>query len=313
MSFAKLLAMACVSAAFCAPVFAAPTDIVIDDQKVFPESLGSTPDGTLYIGGSGTGRIYIAKPGQAKAEPWISKEDGDFHLVLGVLADKKSNTLWVCDNDTVAHSATLKTFALDTGKKLKAFAFPGGGLCNDIALKNGAAYITDTITGRVLELSSGASQLTVWYSNPADPSFDGLVWANDGKLYTNTYQSNHLIRIDVNSDGSAGKGTVLSTDLPLFQPDGMRLSTDGRILMIEGQGRPGAGLKEGRLDEVTVHGDSATIKVLQSGFELPAAVTAVGNTAWVLEAKFDYQRNADMKGKDPGTFHAYAVTVPPSK
>jgi hypothetical protein len=49
-----------------------------------------------------------------------------------------------CDNDTVDHSATLKTFALDTSKKPKAFAFPGGGLCNDIALKSGAACITDT-------------------------------------------------------------------------------------------------------------------------------------------------------------------------
>ena len=90
----------------------------------------------------------------------------------------------------------------------------------------------------------------------------------------------------------------------------MRLSADGGILMIEGQGRPGAGLKEGRLDEVIIHGDSATIKVLKSGFELPVAVTAVGHTAWVLESKFDYQRNDDLKGKDPGSFHAYAVTVP---
>jgi hypothetical protein len=103
---------------------------------------------------------------------------------------------------------------------------------------------------------------------------------------------------------------VLSTDLQLYQPDALRLSTDGRILMIEGQGRPGAGLKEGRLDEVVINGDSATIKVLKSGFELPAAVTPVGKIAWVLEAKFDYQRNDDLKGKDPGTFHAYAVPVP---
>jgi hypothetical protein len=210
------------------------------------------------------------------------------------------------------HSAVLKTFALSSGKKLNAYPFPGGGLCNDISLKQGAAYITDTVTGRILKLAPGASSLSVWYSNPSDPSFDGVVWAKDGKLYTNTYQSNHLIRIDVNPDGTAGKATVLTTDLPLL-PDGMRLSNDGRILMIEGQGRPGAGLKEGRLDEVTVHGDSATITVLKGGFELPVAVTAVGSTAWVLESKFDYQRNADLKGKDAGTFHAYAVTIPGAK
>jgi sugar lactone lactonase YvrE len=312
MKYAKLLVLVCVSVAAGAPALSAPTDIVISDQQVFPESLGSTPDGTLYIGGSSTGRIYIAKPGQAQAETWISKEAGDFHVVLGVLADKKSNVLWVCDN-VRGQSAALKTFELSSGKKLDSYPFPGGGLCNDIALKQGSAYVSDTGTGRILKLAPGASALSVWYSNPDDPTFDGLVWAKDGKLYTNTYRSNHLIRIDVNSDGSAGKATVLVTDLPLFQPDGMRLSNDGRILMIEGQGRPDAGLKEGRLDEVTVHGDSATITVLKSGFELPVAVTAVGKTAWVLESKFDFQRNDDLKGKDPGSFHAYAVTIPAAK
>jgi hypothetical protein len=65
MHYFRHLAWTCVSIAVCAPAFAAaPTDIVIDDQNVFPESLGSTPDGTLYIGGSSTGVIYIAMPGQ---------------------------------------------------------------------------------------------------------------------------------------------------------------------------------------------------------------------------------------------------------
>jgi hypothetical protein len=297
--------------AVCAPgTAAAPTDIVIDDQSVFPESLGSTPDGTLYIGGSSTGVIYIAMPGQSHAKPWISKQDGELNLVLGVLADPAHDTLWVCDNDRAANTATLKAFALKSGKKRAFYPFPDGGLCNDITLKAGAAYVTDTIKGRILKLAPRARALSVWFSNPADPSLDGIVWAKDGKLYTDTYGTNHLIRVDVNANGTAGKATVLSTSMPLFQPDGLRLSSDGRMLLVEGQGRPGAGLKEGRLDEVSVSGDAATIKVLQSGFELPVAVTAVGSIAWVLESKFDYQRNADLKGKDPGSFHAYAVPLP---
>jgi sugar lactone lactonase YvrE len=294
----------------CAPAFAAPTDIVIDDQKVFPESLSAAPDGTLYIGGSATGVIYVAKPGESHAKPWISKEQGDFHFVLGVLVDAPKHTLYVCDDIPADKKAWLKTFALSTGKPLKSYALPDGGLCNDIAINHGTAYITDTFGGRVLKLGPGAADLTVWYSDPSDPSLDGLVWADANTLYTNTYRSNHLIRIVKNKDGSAGKGEALNTSMPLFQPDGMRLSSDGRVLMIEGQGRPGAGLKEGRLDLVTVEGDSATITVLKSGFELPVAVTVVGPTAWVLESKFDFQRNEDLKGKDPGTFHAYAVPVP---
>lgn len=310
MAYIKLFALVLIAADLCGSALAAPTDIVIDDQKVFPESMGATPDGTIYIGGSGTGKIYRAGPMQAYAEPWISQKEGDLHFVLGVLPDAAANILWVCDNKMDDHTATLKSFALKTGKKLNSYDFPGGGLCNDIAIKGRTIYISDTIKGRILKLASGAATLMPWYTqDPSDPTLDGLVWARDGKLYTNTYVGNHLYRVDVNKDGTAGKGTMLTTDLPLYQPDGMRLSTDGRILMIEGQGRPGAGLKEGRLEEVLPMGDTAKIKVLKSGFELPVAVTPIGNTAWVLESKFDFQRNADLKGRDPGSFHIYAVPL----
>lgn len=298
-----LLASACLAAMLCLAIALPATaadSVTIDDRMVFPESLGATANGTLYIGSMGTARVYRAKPGQAYAEPFITKEQGQFTRVLGVLPDSRTNTLYVCD------APALKLFALDSGKLKASYPLPDkGSTCNDIALKNGDAYITDTGHGRILKLSKGA--LTTWYSYPDDPSFDGLVWAKDGNLYINTYRGNHLMRVAVNKDGSAGAMTVLNTSLPLFQPDGMRLSSDGRIILVEGQGRPGASLTEGRVSEVTVKGDTATLRVLKSGFELPTAVTPVGNKLWVLEAKLDYQRNADLKNKDPGSFKVIAI------
>jgi len=288
-------------------VWASPRDVVIDDRNVFPESFSATSDGTIYIG-SNLGRIYRAMPGQAYAEPWLLPENtGLHHGLRGVLADKTSNTLWICDND--GKESSLVRFALSSGKKLANYAFPGGGHCNDISLKAGAAYVTDTGNGRILKLAAGAQTLSEWYKQD-DPSLDGLVWARDGKLYTNTYSTHHLIRVAVNPDGTAGKGTVLSTSEPLYQPDGMRLSPDGRVLLAEGRGRPDAPLKDGRIDEVRFEGDRAVIKVLKTGFELPTAVTASGRTVWVLESKFDYLRNPVVKGKDPGHFHIYGVALP---
>jgi len=292
-----------------APAAAPGRDIVINGDHVFPESLGATPDGTIYIGSTAQAMVYRALPGEARAEPWISKEKGQFSRVLGVLADAPGGTLWVCDNGK--SGGALKSFALRTGDPKKTYPLPDGGFCNDITLKEGAAYVSDTAKGRILKLAPGAAALATWYSNPDDPSLDGLVWKS-GSLFTNTYRTHHLIRIDVDGKGDPARTTVLSTSMPLYQPDGMRLTDDGRILMIEGQGRPGGGLKEGRLDEVIPHGDSATIRIIKSGFELPVAVAPVGSTAWVLESKSDYVRNDDLKGKDPGTFHAYAVSVPPS-
>ncbi len=109
----------------------------------------------------------------------------------------------------------------------------------------------------------------------------------------------------MNADGSAGKGRNLVTSMDIYQPDGMRLSAGGKILMVEGRGKDG----NGRLDEVTVNGDNATITVVKDHYTLPTAVTTVGATAYVLEAKLNYQRDPALKDKDPGTFTAYAVPL----
>ena len=55
-------------------------------------------DGTLYFGSMATGTIYRAAPGAARAEPWILASAAGLTNVLGVLADDRTNTLWVCQN-----------------------------------------------------------------------------------------------------------------------------------------------------------------------------------------------------------------------
>jgi sugar lactone lactonase YvrE len=285
----------------------AATDVTLNAPMAFPESLTSTANGTIYIGSMNLGAVYRALPGAREAKSWISKQAGNFGMVLGVLADAPSRTLYVCDDN--GDRATLKTFSLATGALTKSYDFPGGGFCNDIALKgqdaNKDAYITDTKNGRVLKLAAGSDALTVWYVNDkSDPSLDGLVWQGN-TLYTNTYNGNHLIAVPMNPDGSAGKGVDLNTSTDIYQPDGMRLSSDGKILMVEGRGRDG----NGRLDEVTVSGNTATIQVVKDHYMLPTAVTTVGSTAYVLEAKLNYQRDPALKGKDPGPFKAYAVPL----
>lgn len=298
----KSLAAAFVLAAMTAPALAA-TDVVVDAPMAFPESLTSTPNGTLYIGSLGRGEVYRALPGQKRAATWISKQAGNFGMVLGVLADAKSGTLYVCDDN--GDHAYLKTFSLKSAGLLKTYEFPGGGFCNDIALKGKDAYVTDTKGGRVLKLEAGSDALTVWYVNDkSDPSLDGLVWQGD-TLYTNTYNGNHVIAVPMKADGSAGQGTNLTTSMDVYQPDGMRLSPAGKILVVEGRGKDG----NGRLDEVTVSGNTATIRVIKDRYMLPTAVTTVGSTAYVLEAKLNYQRDPALKGKDPGTFTAYAVPL----
>src|SRR4051812_2287078 len=100
----KLLAGALILAALSTPALAAG-DITIDVPMAFPESLSATADGTVYIGLT-RGAVYRAMPGDKTVKPFISKEAGHFGVVLGVLADSTTDTLWVCDN--AGKAASLK-------------------------------------------------------------------------------------------------------------------------------------------------------------------------------------------------------------
>jgi hypothetical protein len=76
----------------------------------------------------------------------------------------------------------------------------------------------------------------------------------------------------------------------------MRSVGSKTMLLVEGAGR---------LDEVTINGDKAEIKVLKEGLTGPTAVTLVGGMAYVAEAKLNYRN--DPKLGDPGPFRAVAV------
>ncbi len=300
----KSIVSACLLACAALPVAAAPGDITLDAKMAFPESLTSTEDGKLYIGSMGLGTVYRVSPGTTTPTLWLSNDKIGAPRVLGVLADKASDTLWLCANGANGLSM-LKSYTLSGAAQTGSYNLPGGGFCNDIALRNGDAFITDTAKGRILKLPKGGKALALWYQHDAsDPSLDGLAFQG-AHLITNTYNGNHLIRIDILRDGKADKGVVMTTSLPLYQPDGIRLTHDNRLLMVEGRGQDG----NGRLVEVTITGVSAVIKVIQDGYILPTAVTSVGNTAYVLEAKLNYQRDPALKDKDPGAFKAYAVPL----
>lgn len=282
---------------------AVPTDIAINGTMVFPESLTSTSDGTIYIGGQSSNTVYRATAGSATATPWIEPGTGGMRSVFGVLADERTKTLWVCSVDRstkVREHTSLMAFDLKTGAHKATYAYPGGGTCNDVTIAtSGAAYATDTLNGRILRLARGGSAFTEVVKDPQLVGADGIVFGPDGKLYVNTYGTGLLFRINLSGDELTGTLTLITPSQPLVQPDGMRLSPKG-LFMAEGQGN---------LDRVDIKGDKASIEVLHSGYMVPSGVTVVGNTAWVIETKFNYQRDPDLKGKDPGVFHAYAVPL----
>jgi sugar lactone lactonase YvrE len=283
---------------------ATPTDVTIHADKPFPESLTSTSDGTLIIGSLGKGEIYKAAKGAATAEVWIKPGTNGLQRVLGVLADQRSGILWVCSSELPPQGklAALKTFDLKTGAPKGSFDFPGDkSFCNDIAIgPDGTAYATDTFAARILRLKKGATALDVWAKDDKLAGADGIAFGDNSTIYVNSFTTGGFYRVPVGQDGAAGTITQIKPSQALTRPDGLRPLGKNEFLMIEGAGR---------LDRVTVNGETAKIEVLRDGFNGPVAVTRVGDTAWVLEGKLDYMNDPKLKDQDPGPFEAYAVPL----
>ena len=310
----RVLSIALVSSLLCTVGYASARplpDVVIDDTDVYPESMSAAKDGTLFIG-SIKGIVFRAKPGRAKAEPWIKPSDENGLLsLLGVLTDERSDTLWTCSSPNpfrkppAVGTAALMAFNLRTGAQKGVYPFPPpASVCNDITIaRDGTAYVSDTPNGRIFKLTRGSKTLELFAQDERLKGIDGLVLSGDGTLYVNIVTRGLLLRVDRTASGTFGQITQLSTSMPLAAPDGFRLIHDRTFLLAEGHG--------GRVDEVTIDGDHAEITVLREGLISPPAVTLVGRTAYALEGKIGYLIDPKLKGQDPGMFKAYAVPLRP--
>lgn len=306
----RLLTLTCAVAALGACSKEPLPDIRIMDTGVFPESITSTADGTV-ISGSTKGIVYRAQPGAAEAHPWITFNDENGILsILGVLADDKGNTLWMCSApnffgpERSQGTTALKAFALDTGEFKGSWDFPApGGTCNDITIAaDGSAYASDTGGGRIFRLEPGATALVLVGSDPLLVGIDGLAFSEDGTLYVNNVRTQKLFRVALNNDGSMGALTELQVSHQLGGPDGMRLIEGNRFIQAEST--------IGRLSVVEIAGDTATMTVLRDDLESSPAATIVGDTAYVAKTSINYLLDPALKGQEPPPAMLYAVPLP---
>jgi sugar lactone lactonase YvrE len=284
--------------------------ITVADTLVFPESVTSDKAGNVIFGSMGNGGVYRAKAGENTATLWIPSSVSGITFMAGVYADDASNTLYACSGaagappEKAAQQSAVRTFDLKTGAAKASYPMPyaAKSFCNDFAVdKAGNAYVTDTIGGAVHKLKKGGSALEVWLKDDKLAGIDGIGIGGDGNLIVNSVTAGKMFRVVVNKDGSAGALTELAPSMKLDKPDGMRAIGGNRFLQAEG----GAG----RIAEVTVSGDTATIKPIKEGVPGLTAMTVARGKVWALNAKLAY-RNPPLKGQDPGPFTAEAVDLP---
>jgi sugar lactone lactonase YvrE len=284
------------------------TQITLPGTRVFPESITSTSDGTLIVGSLGHGNVMRIAPGSTTAEEWIKAGTGGLNQVLGVYADEKGKTLWVCSNNLANKGGATAAMAFDlkTGAPKGTYPLPGDGtLCNDIAVgADGTTYVTDTRQGTVVMVKRGAKSLEIAAKDPLLAGADGLAFGDKTILYVNSVTAGKLIRLDLGPDGKAKSVTELKLSRPLDRPDGMRAIGKNRLLLAE---------NSGKMSIVTFQGpelQNAVITTIKEGLESTPGVTATRGMAWIVEGKLNYQNDPAFKDKDPGQFKMFAVPLP---
>ncbi|MBN1240860.1 MAG: hypothetical protein JXB36_20340 [Gammaproteobacteria bacterium] len=283
-------------------------DIRIDDTDVYPESVTSTADGTVYAG-SVKGNVYRAPPGEPVAVPWIrTSEENGILTILGVFADERSGTLWLCSvpnffgPERSEGVSSLMAFDLETAEQKAVHPFPApASACNDIAIApDGSAYATDTPNGRIFRVA-GDGALELYGEDEALVGVDGIAFGADGTLYVNNVRTNEILRVDTDDRGDMTGLTTLALSHELGGPDGFRHLGGNRFLQAEGQ--------IGRLGIVTIDGDSAALEVLTDELTSSPGATAVGDTAYVIESQIGYLTNPELRGQEPGPFMLHAVPL----
>jgi streptogramin lyase len=287
MPIKKIICAACLCTLI-APIADAATVTV--PEKSQPESITVAPNGDLILGSASSSKIYRAKKGADKAEVFIDVSADGGGTFLGVLADGSSNTLWACQIYTSPPGSPTRTalrgFDLKTGAAKFRWELPGEKtLCNDFVVgPDKALYISDTLGGKIWRLKPGATTADLFSDDRSLYGIDGITFIGDS-LYENNVIFNKLYRVPVDASGKAGKPVDIWMDKPVKGPDGMR-AANGKLYLTEN----GAG----KVDMVTVSGDTATVTVLQEGLATPTAIEPTADTLWYGERAADRARSIPL-------------------
>jgi sugar lactone lactonase YvrE len=245
----------------------------------FPESITAGANGALFVSSLATGEIVRFAPGSSEPQTFV---DDDVNVgTAGVMADPDRNVLWACAVDLSFETASeLRAFDLRTGALEASYPIPNGGVCADIALARGDVYVTDTLNGQILRLTSGRDgTLEVWSADQKlreDGAFlqiNGIAFDGRRTLYTTNYSTGELFAVQIAPGGSAEPAVEIELDNPLTNPDGIRWR-DGYLYVAENAN----GLS--RVDPRT-----GTRILLDGSLDQPSSLVFAGDDIWITEGQ----------------------------
>ncbi|HET6157891.1 MAG TPA: hypothetical protein VFE34_06070 [Dongiaceae bacterium] len=284
----------------------------LPDAKLFPEGIAAAPDGTLYVGSFNRGEILRRPAGAASFEQFIEPGESGLVSVIGVAVDARRNLLFACSSDfgfgeragrhPKDQPSALTAFDLKSGAPRGRWPLSPHSFCNDIAIQDdGSVLATDSLTPTIYRLAPDLTNFGSWLQDErwrVTPIGLNGIAVRGTDVYTVTYSDGRLFRIDA-------KQRVHEVELPrrLSLPDGVKVLSNGDLLLVEGSGR---------LTRIALSGDSARLTVLRDGLNQPTTVAPMEHGAWVLEGQIGLLADPAKHGQRPALpFRAVWVELLP--
>ena len=176
----------------------------------------------------------------------------------------------------VQRHTALRGFDLKTGKEKLHWNLPGDNTtCNDFSVgPDKALYISDTGNARIYRLAPGASSAELWLEHRNLTGIDGITFLN-GVLYI---QQRVLQQAVPRAGGRQRQARHAGRHLDGCAGEGPRRHARRRR-----QAVPWPKTAAGKIDALTINGDTAHVTVLKDGLKTPTAVEPAGDTLWIAE------------------------------
>jgi sugar lactone lactonase YvrE len=277
-----LLAAMLIAAASASARPSTPSELALPGAAFFPESITAGPGGSLFVSSLVTGEIVRFAPGSSEPEIFVAH---DVNVgTAGVMVDPGRDVLWACAVDLSFQTASeLRAFDRRTGALVASYPMSDGGVCADIALARGDVYVTDTLGGRILRLTTDrgtavGGTLAVWSADPqlAGGGFlkiNGIAFDGDRTLYTTNYSTGELFAVGISRGGSAEPAEPILLDTPMTNPDGIRWR-GGYLYVAENP----TGLS--RIDP-----RKGTRTLIDSSLDQPTSLAFIGDNIWITEGQ----------------------------
>jgi sugar lactone lactonase YvrE len=278
----------------------------------FSEGVTVDDDGNFYIGSMNLGLIHKVASNGTTSSAFISpNSENDLVSVIGLYADSANDRLYVCSSDAGNSQqagdaqAAIKAFDLSDGSFVASYTWPAytdpwvdmedsgvpngvNGFCNDMTMDgDGNLYATDSWYPRILRLPAGGDSLEEWVVDAdvfpsADPwHLNGIdIDPSTDTLYVVENHPGALFAVPILGNGSAGMVTKITTQRPVYMPDGLKVIGDGMLAIAEGQ--------TSGMATVEITGFQGFVRRVSTGFDGVATFAMLDGNAWLVENQGDH-------------------------